>query len=118
LLFRQALPLREEGWDLHMGALLDELERHFSETHRSATAGAGGRSEDMTIPEAFRAAASRFYGAPIDERMAAAEEIAGLGGLFPLEEVLEVRSIAGSRRARRCDDRTRGPPPNVRATSR
>jgi hypothetical protein len=41
-----------------------------------------------TIRSEFQTVASRFYGASIDERIAAAEEIANLGGLLPFEEVL------------------------------
>jgi TIR domain len=85
---RQALSLGEEDWDAHVGALLMQLESRMSESHRGAVAARGEPPGETSIRSQFQAVTSRFYGSPIDERRAAAEEIANLGGLLPFDEVL------------------------------
>jgi hypothetical protein len=111
---RQALPLREEGWDEQMEALLEQLESRMSESHRSAVGGRRERPGETTIRSEFQTVASRFYGASIDERIAAAEEIANLGGLLRLEEVL---AYARSRRPVSESARRSHSPPTYRLPS-
>jgi hypothetical protein len=93
---RQALALRDEGWEEQMAALLEQLESHMSGSHRAAVAGPSEPRGETRIRSQFQTIASRFYGTSIDERIAAAEEIANLGGLLPFEEVL---AFARSREA-------------------
>lgn len=85
---RQALPLRDEDWQQHAEALMTQLESRMSEPHRAAVAGRDEPRGDTSIRAQFQAVASRFYGSSIHERVAAAEEIANLGGLLSFEEVL------------------------------
>lgn len=56
--------------------------------HNGAAAQPPWRGPTSPLREQFSAVASRFYGAPVAERRAAAEEIAGIGGLPKLDEVL------------------------------
>jgi hypothetical protein len=91
---RQALHLREAEWEDHMEILLKQLESRMSASHLAAATGRGEPAGEASIGSQFQAVASRFYGSPIDERIAAAEEIATLGGLLQFEEVL---AFAGSK---------------------
>jgi HEAT repeat protein len=85
---RQALPLRDEEWHQHVEDLLTQLESRMSESHFLAVARRGQPRGETSVRAQFRAVASRFYGASMDDRIAAAEEIANLGGLLPFDEVL------------------------------
>ena len=91
---RQALHLRDAEWEDHMDILLEQLESRMSTPHPAAAIGGGEPTGEASIASQFQAIARRFYGSPIDQRMAAAEEIANLGGLLPFEEVL---AFAGSK---------------------
>ena len=85
---RQALPLRDDDWDQHIEDLLTRLESRMSESNRAAVARRDEPRGETSVRAQFRAVASRFYDSSIDDRIAAAEEIANLGGLLPFDEVL------------------------------
>ena len=91
----QARRLNDESWDHLIEPLLDELASLTSQSVGSSTAPPRHAGQDgETIRKEFQVVASRFYDAPVDERIAAAEEIAGIGGLLELDDVLR---FAGSR---------------------
>lgn len=84
---RQALPLRNEEWHQTVEDLLAQLESRISPSHRAGP-GRGELGGETSVRAQFQTVASRFYGSSIDERKAAAEEMANLGGLLPFDEVL------------------------------
>jgi hypothetical protein len=69
---------------------------------------------ETSIRSQFQAVASRFYGASIEERIAAAEEMANLGDLLPFEGRARVRGFEGARRADRSPAPGGGPPRRLR----
>ena len=82
---RQALRVDEESWGSQVEAVLDRLASRIPE--RTPRSGAEPRQEPAVADE-FRSIASRFYDAPVEDRLAAAEEIAGIAGLLELDDVL------------------------------
>jgi TIR domain len=94
---RQAFRVDEETWDYQVEAVLDRLAFRIPE--RIARPGERSRAEprhEQTIADEFRSIASRFYEASVEDRLVAAEEIAGIAGLLELEDVL---AFGGSREA-------------------
>src|SRR5438132_640675 len=78
---RQALRVDEESWGSQVEAVLDRLASRIPE--RTPRSGAEPRQEPAVADE-FRSIASRFYDAPVEDRLAAAEENAGIAGLLEL----------------------------------
>jgi TIR domain-containing protein len=84
---KQGLRCYDEGWEQHVQDVLAKLAEHI---RPSAEFEAEPQADPRTqsIQNEFRAVASGFYGAPLAERVAAAEECAGIGGLLELDDVL------------------------------
>jgi HEAT repeat protein len=83
---RHAIGMRLDTWDQQIDGVLDRLAPLIA---RDADAEGTVREELPPVRERFRSIAARFYDSPMSERMAAAEEIAGIGGLLDLDEVLD-----------------------------
>jgi len=81
---RHAIAMRLDTWDQEIDGVLDRLAPLIAERADGTV-----REEPPPVADRFRAVASRFYDSPMSERMAAAEEIAGIGGLLELEQVLD-----------------------------
>ena len=86
---RQARTVGEETWERDVEELLEFLAARIVTTTTAAPPARHATTEDE-----FRSVASRFYTAGIQDRVAAAAEIAALGSLLDLDAVLE---FAGSR---------------------
>jgi TIR domain len=97
---RTARPVRETSWTDDVEGILSSLATHVASEAREGEPerGSAGAEIDELEDELvrtraagaqFRSIATRFYSDPIEGRMAAAEEIAGIGGLLPVDAVLE-----------------------------
>jgi hypothetical protein len=80
---KQALDVRDETWDRDVEAVLQSLAERVVAAAPETPASRGG-----TIEDEFRSVASRFYTRGVDDRNAAAGEIAALGSLLDLDAVL------------------------------
>ena len=80
---KQAFRVDDEGWDHQVVTVLVQLE---SRVPRRVPA--GDPPDNVDARGRFRAVASRFYAAPVQERIAAAEEIAAMGALLDLDDVI------------------------------
>jgi hypothetical protein len=81
---RHAISMRLDTWDEEIDGVLDRLSPLVAERAEGTV-----QEEPLPVADRFRAVASRFYDSPMRDRMAAAEEIAGIGGLLELDEVLD-----------------------------
>jgi TIR domain len=87
---RHALRLTDDIWDQQVDVLLRTLESHLPEAARRVEeTDVEMAATTTTVREDFQAMSSLFYGASVETRMAAAEEVAGIAGLLDLEDVLE-----------------------------
>jgi TIR domain len=88
---RQAISLSDQGLSSEVEAVLEHLAGYIPETDRRKESSGAVAVETYELPvrDEFRSVASFFYDAPIDKRIAAAEQIAAIGGLLDLDDVLE-----------------------------
>ena len=89
---KQAFQVNEESWDRDVEAALGQLRARLPPGVLVAGEPPPADQHASTGRAEFRSVASRFYGAPISDRITAAEEIAGISGLLDLDEVLAFAS--------------------------